>query len=97
MRQQQHAMRRFYHEESETLAKREEAKAEAWLSQVWVKAEAQAEKEVASLRAMQRRLAQAMDRRPEAHEQLWKMEAQLEEAQASALAGSQQEARGGST
>ena len=38
-------MQHWYADESTSLAAREEAKAEAWLSQVWARAEAQAERE----------------------------------------------------
>ena len=38
-------MQHWYVDESTSLAAREEAKAEAWLSQVWARAEAQAERE----------------------------------------------------
>ena len=95
MKQQQHAMKRFYRSECEALTKKEEAKAEAWLREVWLRAEAQAEKEVDSLRAMQQRLVTAMDRPPQQQQQqqLSKMEQQVEEAQARALAKSQAEAR----
>lgn len=44
-------MQHWYADESTSLAAREEAKAEAWLSQVWARAEAQAERE-AGTRAM---------------------------------------------
>lgn len=38
-------MHSWYAEESAALAAREEERAEAWLNQVWARAEAQAEKE----------------------------------------------------
>ena len=45
MAARQQRMRSWYADESATMAVREEARAEAWLSQVWARAEAQAEKE----------------------------------------------------
>lgn len=38
-------MQQWYADESASIAAREEARAEAWLSQVWARAEAQADQE----------------------------------------------------
>eukprot|EP00913_Durusdinium_trenchii_P010998 g10323.t1 len=77
MQQQQHRMHSWYAEESAALAAREEERAEAWLNQVWARAEAQAEKEVHSVQLQQR---------------VWHVEALAEEAAAREVAGRQAEA-----
>ncbi|CAJ1345975.1 unnamed protein product [Effrenium voratum] len=93
MQSQQQRMRSWYADESATMAVREEARAEAWLSQVWARAEAQAEKEVDTVRAMHQRLVQCMGHTPkvrscdgDVQQRVWRVEAQAEETAARELA-----------
>lgn len=99
MQYQQQRMQQWYADESASIAAREEARAEAWLSQVWARAEAQADQEVRSVRAMQQRLVECLDHAPKAddareaqlQQRIWQVEALAEEASARELAGRQAE------
>eukprot|EP00434_Breviolum_minutum_P038655 symbB.v1.2.034296.t1/scaffold4400.1/size40136/1 len=106
MQYQQQRMQHWYADESTSLAAREEAKAEAWLSQVWARAEAQAEREVGSVRAMQQRVVQCLDHLPpprddarelQLQQRVWHVEALAEEAAAREVAGHQAEVQACST
>lgn len=99
MQYQQQRMQQWYADESASIAAREEARAEAWLSQVWARAEAQADQEVRSVRAMQQLLVECLDHAPKAddareaqlQQRIWQVEALAEEASARELAGRQAE------
>lgn len=99
MQYQQQRMQQWYADESASIAAREEARAEAWLNQVWARAEAQADQEVRSVRAMQQRLVECLDHAPKAddareaqlQQRIWHVEALAEEASARELAGRQAE------